>query len=360
MPHRTRHWNKRQFLTGPIRPYSGPQTNNGQMLLSTTNGERYRAGLLLALCCSLFVPSPRCEAQNLVPNPSFELMDTCPYTIGFQEGDRPQYWLSWSQSPEYFHACAVNTLVSVPQNGWGYQDAWDGNAYVGMLAYSMGDDFREYVGVELIEPLEVGQRYSVRMRANLAMDGDTWPSNVACDRLGILFTMQPNGWTEIPGPGFSFRNYAHVHSNVILSDTANWSLISGSFIADSTYRYLVIGNFFEDDHTDTLNLDNGPTAGAYYYVDSISVSLGSTGIGIQESSPSLGVFLDETVGELRLKWEVGKQAKIVLVDATGRTVRSQLSATGHLAWSVSDLMSGVYAVCLNSKEGRSILRFVQH
>ncbi len=324
------------------------------------NGGWHRAGVWLALCCSLFVASLRCEAQNLVPNPSFEEKDTCPYTIGFQEGDRPQYWLSWLQSPEYFHDCAVNSVVSVPQNGWGYQNAWDGNAYVGMLAYSMGDDFREYVGVELIEPLVIGQRYSVRMRANLAMDGDTWPSKVACDRLGMLFTMQPNGWTEIPGPGFSCRNYAHVLSDEILSDTASWTLISGSFIADSAYHYLVIGNFFEDLLTDTLNMDSGPTAGAYYYVDSVSVSPGSTGIGVREDNRSLGVFLDGAVGELRLEWKVGQPAQILLVDATGRTVRSQHSATGHLVWSVSDLMAGVYVVCLRAPEGRSILRFVQH
>lgn len=330
------------------------------MLPSKTNGGWHRAGLLLALCCSLFVASPRCEAQNLVPNPSFELKDTCPYTIGFQQGDRPLYWYSWLNSPDYFHACASNGLVSVPQNGWGYQNAWDGNAYVGMLAYSMGDDFREYVGVELIEPLEVGQRYDVRMRASLAMDGGTWPSRIACDRLGMLFTMQPNEWTGIPGPDFGFRNFAHVHSDEILSDTANWTLVSGSFIADSAYRYLVIGNFFDDDHTDTLNMASGPTAGAYYYVDSVSVSPGSTGIGVQEDDRSLGVFLDGAVGELRLEWKVGQQAQIVLVDATGRTVRSQQAATGHLVWSVSDLMEGVYVVCLKTNDVRSILRFVQH
>src|SRR5690606_13972727 len=154
--------------------------------------------------------------------------------------------------------------------------------------------------------------------------------------------------------------YAHVHSNVILSDTANWTLISGSFTADSAYHYLVIGNFFEDLLTDTLNMDSGPAAGAYYYVDSVSVSPESTGVGVQEDDRSLGVFLVGAVGELRLEWKVGQPAQILVVDATGRTVRSQHSATGHMVWSVSDLMSGVYAVCLRANEGTSILRFVQH
>src|SRR5690606_6194733 len=65
------------FLTGPMLYAS---RTNERMLPMAVNGGRCRAGLLLALCCSLFVAHLRCEAQNLVPNPSFELKDTCPYT----------------------------------------------------------------------------------------------------------------------------------------------------------------------------------------------------------------------------------------------------------------------------------------
>jgi hypothetical protein len=122
----------------------------------TMNGRWPGTGLGVVLGCLLFVVALRCEAQgNLVPNPSFELLDTCPYTTGFQEGDRPAHWRSWLNNPDYFHACAgslqdIDTLVSVPHNGWGFQHAWDGEAYVGYCAYSTTDQYREYVGAELL------------------------------------------------------------------------------------------------------------------------------------------------------------------------------------------------------------------
>ena len=332
---------------------------NERMLLSQTRSRWPGASASLLLGCLLFVTAQRCEAQNLVPNPSFELTDTCPYTIGFQEGDRPLYWLSWLQSPEYFHGCATNALVSVPQNGWGFQNAWDGNTYVGMLAYSMGDDFREYVGCVLAEPLVVGQQYHVSMRANLAINGNTWPSRVACDRLGMLFTIQPNEWNEIPGPDFGFRNFAHVYSDEIVPDTGNWTLISGRFIADSAYRYLVIGNFFDDSHTDTLNLTVGPTPGAYYYVDSVSVSPESTGIGVPEKDSAERILLDETFEELHFNWNAGQQAQMRLLDAVGRIVRYQDSKAGQVVWSIASLPNGVYVVDLKVNDERSILKFVQ-
>src|SRR5690606_26004019 len=59
-------------------------TNNERMLRTTMNSGRCRAGLLLALCCLLFVASPRCEAQgNLVPNAGFEETDTCSFGLGW-------------------------------------------------------------------------------------------------------------------------------------------------------------------------------------------------------------------------------------------------------------------------------------
>ncbi|HPF90129.1 MAG: hypothetical protein H6592_04535 [Flavobacteriales bacterium] len=92
----------------------------------TTHPEPIRISAVFALllmACLCFLALQRCEAQNLVPNPSFELTDTCPNTCCFNVGDRPLYWNRWDQSPDYFNACAdtingVDTLVGVPWNGF--------------------------------------------------------------------------------------------------------------------------------------------------------------------------------------------------------------------------------------------------
>ena len=233
---------------------------------------------LLAMACLFFLALPRCEAQNLVPNPSFEQTDTCPYSIGFNLGDRPLYWNRWDQSPDYFHACAdtingVDTLVGVPWNGFTWQYAHDGDAYVGMSCFEPGD-FRELVGAPLIEPLVVGQTYYVSYWVNLATEGSYWVTRWACNNQGVHFTMDEHIWSGQTGSGpeFAPRNYAHVNNPTIITDTANWTLVSGSFVADSAYQYIVLGNFFNDALTDTLHFITGPSAAAYYLYDAICVS----------------------------------------------------------------------------------------
>lgn len=233
---------------------------------------------LWAMACLFFLAPPRCEAQNLAPNPSFELTDSCPASAGFNDGARPLYWHRWDQSPEYFHACAgdvggIDSLWDVPQNGFTWQYAHDGDAYVGMGLYTV-DDFRELVGAPLIEPLVVGQTYYVSFWVNLATEGSYYWLRWACNNQGVLFTMNEHLWSGQTGsaPEFAPRNYAHVNNPTIITDTANWTLVSGSFVADSAYRYIVLGNFFNDALTDTVHFTPGPSAAAYYLYDAICVS----------------------------------------------------------------------------------------
>lgn len=231
----------------------------------------------LLMACSCFFALARCEAQNLVPNPSFELHDTCPEIFGF--ASKPLYWDRWDQSPDYFHACAgslggIDTLLDVPWNGFTWQYAFDGDGYAGMSCF-LADDFRELVGAPLIEPLVVGQPYYVSYWVNLATEGSYWTTRWACNNQGVLFTMDEHIWSGQTGlgPEFTPRNYAHVNNPTIITDTTNWTLVSGSFVADSAYRYIVLGNFFNDALTDTVHFTPGlPSWGAYYLYDAICVS----------------------------------------------------------------------------------------
>ncbi|MBK6831300.1 MAG: hypothetical protein IPG92_11440 [Flavobacteriales bacterium] len=139
-----------------------------------------------------------------------------------------------------------------------------------MLAFGTaggGVNAREYAGCQLLEPLEVGESYDLSFYTNVAFGGSYWSPTRACNNMGMLFTMQPNIWTGLSGPLFTLRNYAHLHSTAIIGDTANWTLVSGSFVADSAYQYLVIGNFFSNALTDTLHLAPNNELGAYYFVD---------------------------------------------------------------------------------------------
>jgi hypothetical protein len=148
--------------------------------------------------------------------------------------------------------------------------AQDGNSFLGMLTFS-GDpivDFREIVGAALLEPLEVGSTYYFQMHVVPSIGGYygmQWISN----NIGMQLTMQAYEATENPIP---LNNFAHVFENEIIQDTAGWSLLSGSFVADEPYTHIAIGNFFNDAFTDTIHFSGSQSLGAYYFVDNLCLS----------------------------------------------------------------------------------------
>ena len=92
---------------------------------------------------------------------------------------------------------------------------------------------------------------------------------VASNILGVKFsTIQ---YTTSSPP--AINNFAHVYSTSIIIDTLNWTRIRGSFISDSTYQYINIGNFFDDAHTDSMHVTD--SGNEYYYIDDICVSTDS-------------------------------------------------------------------------------------
>ncbi|MCI1753208.1 MAG: hypothetical protein LKM36_10185 [Flavobacteriales bacterium] len=337
------------------------------MLLATINGGWQRAGLQLAQCCLLFIGFQRCEAQNLVPNGSFELKDTCPYTIGFQEGDRPLFWYSWLNSPDYFNACAgslqsIDTLVGVPQNGWTFQYPWEGEAYVGMRTYDGGGDYREYVGSELIEPLEVGCTYQLRFRTNPAYGGNYWliDGGTACNNIGLLFTTASNAWYSTTGPTFPWRNYAHLRTVIPIADTASWTLVEGTFVADSAYTHMVLGNFFPDSLTEAIPIgDPIPWTGITYYlidgVEVIPLEKGCNGLGVEGHLPTGEPTIQWAWGTIQVRWE-GEAYKAEIMDALGRIVEKVISKGEQLDVPKPGT-AGVYYLRLVSREKQRVVKF---
>src|SRR4051812_47820103 len=97
----------------------------------------------LLFCCIV-------EAQNLVPNYSFEDTTTCPNNL--DEVNRAVGWSAFRQSPDYFNTCSSSQFVSVPNTNFGYQYPRTGNGFMGLHCYHV----RENIGVQLISPLTIG------------------------------------------------------------------------------------------------------------------------------------------------------------------------------------------------------------
>jgi hypothetical protein len=217
--------------------------------------------LYLSLFFLLF--SSVCFAQNLVPNPSFEENTECPNFTGALENSL--HWLIFRDSPDYMNSCTSNSLLDVPYNYFGYQEAASGRAYAGL--YTMGiKEYREIIGIGLSDPLEIGQKYYVSYKAVLAYNGNGI-STCYSNNLGAKFsTNQYDEDNPIP-----INNSAHINRSELLGDSINWTIIKGSIIADSAYQYLAIGNFYSTSNTDTVQIEP-PGKVAYYLIDDVCVS----------------------------------------------------------------------------------------
>ncbi len=226
--------------------------------------------ILLLLVVSFFV-GKNCEAQNLVSNPSFEIFDSCP------SFDSQLYlatnWTININTVDYYNSCdSIPLDYSVPSNILGFQEAATGNAYAGFVAYAhTNPEANEFAGGQLISPLIPGTKYYITFKISLA---DATP-NLMCgvDKIGMLFTNINLGDTVLL-PNSFLNNYAHIYSSSIITDTINWVIVQGQYIADSAYNYFMVGHFFDFAHTDfgCLDSNNINNRFSYYYIDDVCVS----------------------------------------------------------------------------------------
>lgn len=216
---------------------------------------------------------PFLGAQNLVPNPSFEEYVNCPNDFG--ESFELTHWFRALATPDYFNACAgVDDTCGVPKNFVGFQQAATGSGYLGMVTYSNDppDGFRELMGVKIDEALIEGRTYYISFKVSWTSSvpsPDGW-MRYAANKLGIRMRMDSlvgvDSWYPI-------ENVAQFASSDIISDSLDWTLLSGSFIASETASWLYLGNFFDHSSVAVAVVDpNCPDEQGYYYIDDVCLS----------------------------------------------------------------------------------------
>ncbi|MEM9916458.1 MAG: OmpA family protein [Bacteroidota bacterium] len=201
---------------------------------------------------------------NIVPNASFELYSSTP--IGwFYKGkhftDVMKYWSSATgASPDIF-----GPKVRVPKQwaakGFGDQKAHGGSSMVGTTLYGCDGGkphCREYVQIQLAEPLVVGQNYYAEFWVSHL------PRSLQINNIGLCFSDEMvNVKTDSP-----LDLTPQVKADYIVS-ARQWTRISGRFKAVSEANYLIIGNFCPD----SLTLFRAPVSNhlnyAYYYIDDV-------------------------------------------------------------------------------------------
>jgi hypothetical protein len=115
---------------------------------------------------------PYASAQNLVLNPGFEDFSTCPNFI--DQMNRATHWGKPTPgTPDYFNSCTSFPSISTPTNGFGDQEAFDGEAYAGLvtyvdtMVYGGFANYREYIQGKLSEPLQAGKFYAISFQVSV-------------------------------------------------------------------------------------------------------------------------------------------------------------------------------------------------
>ena len=260
------------------------------------------------------------HAQNLVPNPSFEIKTDCP-------GYLHEIWKAtpWNRPTEgtsdYFHECSYDQFLDVPNNQFGYQSARTGEAYAGFYVFYNNlfepppiPVYREYIQSPLVQPLTPGKLYNVAFYVSLSDY-----SKYGTDGVAALFSTNPvsrNDDSVIVHPA------PHVTQpdGELLMEKNGWAKVSGCFKADSAYNYITIGCFKEGD-----DIQFAPTYSpyllhyAYYFIDDISVEE----LQVPDLQDSIAVCfantitLDAKAGASTYSWSTGETTQTIDVHATG-------------------------------------------
>jgi len=282
------------------------------------------------------------EAQmNLVPNPSFEIRDSCPDNVG--QIYKALGWKSLLISPDYFHVCTSHWRVSIPNNHAGYQIPLDLNdsAYAGFFTSHTNNQSREIIGISLTQPMIIGQEYHFSFYLSAA----SHPSASPChsNKVGVKFITYLSSLTA-SNPNL-VDNTSHYFIDSIFSDTSNWHYFKGSFIADSAYTDFLFGNFYTVDNISYFCSYTGP-ARSYYYVDKVCVSLDSnycdlvSGILPSKKQDAISIVFAKDGVEIHIIQE--RFRDMVIYDLSGRMIMKKELTPGINFINYAHLPVGMY------------------
>ncbi len=223
-------------------------------------------------------------AQNLVPNPSFELKSGCPSLPG-QVTSKCTSWISPNTgSPDYDNTCGTSSTVKVPTNMWGTQTPHSGNAYTQLITYvgtTSNLNFREYIQAKLTSPLVNGTQYVVSFWVSKC-DLTQW----AAKDIGALLTTTAISSTN-------FANFPFVpqvqNTGGVLTNATTWVQISGIYTATGGEQYITIGNFKNQAATTKQHVQSTLHNNAAYYIDDVSVTpVPTSGGGLFQTDHLIG------------------------------------------------------------------------
>ncbi len=207
--------------------------------------------------------------QNIVPNAGFEDFGGIPigwYYKGTDFDDVIKMWNSPTIASPDVYGGRVRVPATWSEKGFGKQTPHGGQSMAGITVYGCGTGkphCREYVQIQMKEPLVAGQKYQVDFYvAHLA-------GSIRVNNLGAYFSDKKlNVKTE---SRLEFTPQVKSES-VLTAEGGSWTKFTAQFTSQTEAEWMIIGNFFEDNQTTSVNATSvSPLTFGYYYIDDVSV-----------------------------------------------------------------------------------------
>ncbi|MDO8365533.1 MAG: OmpA family protein [Saprospiraceae bacterium] len=207
-------------------------------------------------------------SANIVPNPSFERFASAPIGWSYKGayfGEVVKYWFSATTASPDIYGPNVHVPMDWAEKGFGNQKPRTGKNMAGLTLFGCTNGkphCREFVEIQLAEPLVIGQAYYVEF----------WVSHLAkslqINNIGAYFSI-----SEIKRltDEVLVREAQVSAKNIVPAPGGKWVKVSGQFVARYEAEYLVIGNFKDDFNTLSVAPREDCFNYAYYYLDDVLV-----------------------------------------------------------------------------------------
>jgi hypothetical protein len=214
----------------------------------------------------LFTKLSNAQIANYVNNGGFEI----PKINNLQ---KPQYWDAIDSNK--FMGILLSKIISpflVPASSFGYQWPRNGNNYLLSTIFfkpNTSQTGRGYPRNTLKQTLQSGKIYCVKYYYCI-----TNQSSAGIDGLGAYFGNNTlDTITQCDKPIVYLTPQVQNPTNNILTDTLNWSLLTATFVANGTEKFMLLGNFKSDIATNSIviNPTNLPLVATDFLFDDVSV-----------------------------------------------------------------------------------------
>ena len=235
---------------------------------------KIKCKIFITFWCLIFINCLLKAQVNLVMNPSFEELDSCPSTGNDANYAKHWNWInntcsSACQGELYISCGAINSLVSTPTNSIvKYQKAKTGSGYIGLISINYagtGNNTRQYVKGILNANLQATKEYCLTFYY-VACKRSKYISNRFGAYVDDGSISAYNCCNDIPITPQAENNPA-----VFMSDTINWIKIQNHFTAIGNENTITLGNFVDSTIIQYQLLNGSGTLDPYYLLDDVSL-----------------------------------------------------------------------------------------